>query len=108
CKETAFYRRGITESLSFHGNLNILPAYIRLRSNLDTVDAKSAAAVLKLYDRHLLQTAWHNILQSRRAKAFDLWRRASFFKDPQYWTRVFIFLIFGGKFARYLRSISKM
>lgn len=89
-RTTAFYRRGVDNSLTSTDILAPLPAFMRLIERTSGQAPRERRAARHLFNIHLLHVAWNNCLADRRSVALGLLWKVVPSARLLYWLRIFI------------------
>lgn len=90
---TAFYRRGVANSLTSSAIFAPLPAMLRLRDRNLLPSSPVGKAVRHLVGLHMLHVAWANCMAGQRKAALGILWRSNPMICPTYWLRILIGLL---------------
>ncbi len=85
---TAFYRRGVGNSLTASEVLAPLPAMLRLSNRNILPNSPVGKAIRRLVNLHMLHVAWANCIAGRRTTALRILFRSNPTSWPMYWSRI--------------------
>jgi glycosyltransferase involved in cell wall biosynthesis len=85
---TAFYRRGVANSLTSSDILAPLPSMLRLRERNFLQCSPTASAARRLVEVHMLHIAWSNCVAGQRLAALRILWRSDPTIYPTYWLRI--------------------